>query len=58
MRTSNDDVRDGFTVNGYDYDLQVWVIGGIVQRCGHPAPVECGCNAAKYAGQRIAEVRA
>ena len=35
----------------YDYQLQVWVVDGIIQTCGHPKP--CDCHQAKLAGRRI-----
>ena len=35
-RLSQDELaEDGTIRNGYDYNLQVWVVGGIVQPCGH-----------------------
>jgi hypothetical protein len=36
-RLSGDDLRDGYVWNGCDWALQVWVVHGIVQPCGHPA---------------------
>ena len=42
---------DGAVFNGFDYSLQVWVVGGVVQMCGHPDAAARGCcNASKYAG--------
>lgn len=35
-RLSGDELRDGVVWNGFDYALQVWVVDGVVQRCGHP----------------------
>ena len=35
-RLSGDELRNGFVWNGFDYALQVWVVDGVVQRCGHP----------------------
>jgi len=35
-RVSGDELRDGYVWNGFDYALQVWVVDGLVQRCGHP----------------------
>lgn len=61
---SNDEIRetvplesldaDGAVMNGFDYALQVWVVGGVVQNCEHPdrASRTC-CNASKYAGQCV-----
>ena len=36
-RLSGDELRDGYVWNGDDDALQVWVVDGIVQPCGHPA---------------------
>lgn len=46
----------GNLVDGYDYDLQVWVLSGYVQECGHMNK-DCGCNARIYAGQLLTDVR-
>jgi hypothetical protein len=35
-RVSGDDARDGHVWNGFDDALQVWVVEGVVQPCGHP----------------------
>ena len=35
-RLSGDEIRFGRVWNGFDYELQVWVVNGIIQRCGHP----------------------
>jgi hypothetical protein len=55
-RLSGDELRDGYVWNGFDYALQVWVVDGVVQRCGHPGPMSrhapC-CAAFALAGQRI-----
>ena len=49
--------RHGRVWSGFDYDLQVWVVAGIVQKCGHPEAVRLGgkpcCNAYRLAGQKI-----
>jgi len=44
---------DGAVLNGFDYQLQVWVQGGMVQTCGHvggwdKSLCRC-CNAKRYA---------
>jgi hypothetical protein len=55
-RLSGDELRDGYVWNGFDYALQVWVVDGVVQRCGHPiamARLEPCCAAFTLAGQRI-----
>jgi hypothetical protein len=51
-RSSRDHFRDGFVYNGFDYDVQAWVIDGIVQRCGHRDP--CRCFGKKYEGWTLA----
>jgi hypothetical protein len=55
-RLSGDEVRDGFVWNGFDYALQVWVVDGVVQRCGHPPAMArrgpC-CAALVLAGRHI-----
>lgn len=50
MRVSNDELKDGVLENGYDYTNQCWVKDGIIQRCGHPAYMPCGCFGRKFAG--------
>lgn len=37
----------------FNYELQVWVVDGIVQPCGHPETMKGCCNARKYAGLTI-----
>jgi hypothetical protein len=58
-RLSGDELRDGYVWNGFDYTLQVWVIDGVVQRCGHQAAMSrqapC-CAALALGGQRIDQV--
>ena len=60
-RESGDEIRDGRVYNGFDYALQVWVLNGIIQPCGHPsrrrlAEPTC-CNQNKYALFTISEVK-
>jgi hypothetical protein len=57
---SGDEIRRSRMWNGFDYELQVWVVGGIIQNCGHPAMMRfqdrpC-CNAYRLAGQKILDV--
>ena len=55
-RLSGDERRDGYVWNGFDYALQVWVIDGIAQRCGHPVAMALQgpcCAAFSLAGRRI-----
>lgn len=56
-RISSDQYINGKLINGFDYDVQVWVINGIVQRCGHPESMGYCCNKKKYAGLTIEEAR-
>jgi hypothetical protein len=57
MRTSKDEFAlDGSVLNGFDYDLQVWVKDGIVQACGHPQKTDY-CNACDYAGMKISSIK-
>ena len=41
----------GKLINGYDYQLQCWVINGIIQRCGHPESMHCDCYGRIHAGE-------
>ena len=55
-RLSGDELRDGYVWNGFDDALQVWVIDGVAQSCGHPVAMERGsacCPALRPAGRRI-----
>jgi hypothetical protein len=59
-RLSGDEIRHGRVWNGFDYELQVWVAHGIIQRCGHPDTMRLSekscCNAYRLAGQNILDV--
>ncbi len=58
-RLSGDERRDGYVWNGFDDALQVWVVDGVVPRCGHPPAMArrgpC-CAAFVLAGHRIDEI--
>ena len=58
-RTSSDQIdSDGITSNGYDYDLQCWVMDYIVQDCGHPDSMRPGCcYGGGHAGEDIRDIR-
>jgi hypothetical protein len=63
MSRQSRDVRapDGSILDGFDYDLQVWVVGGIVQTCGHPERMRPAdgrgcCNAWRYGGEPVATI--
>lgn len=58
-RQSRNEYQGGNLVNGYDYDLQVWVRDGKVVTCGHPHSMGstcCNANAQKYGGMNHATV--
>ena len=43
--------------NGYDYDIQCWVMEGMVAPCEHRPTFDCRCTARRYAGRTIAYAR-
>lgn len=52
MRTSTDQFnKHGQLINGYDYKKQMWVIDGVIQNCGHPEDMDCGCYGREHAGE-------
>lgn len=51
-RESTNEYKGGRLINGFDYELQVCVVNGIIQDCGHPKDMQCGCNARKLAGKQ------
>jgi hypothetical protein len=55
-RLSGDELR-AWVWNGYDYDLQAWVMDGLVAPCGHPPWARqdgsACCARARWAGQPI-----
>jgi len=54
------DIRDGAIYNGFDYELQVWIVDGIIQDCGHPRTPEKGhgcCNARRLHGRKVRDVQ-
>jgi len=58
-RISRDQLKHGVVENGFDYNLQVWVIKGIVQDCGHPESMQSDgpcCNKHLFSGQRIVDI--
>ncbi len=61
MTSSNAQYHKGQLVNGFDYDLQVWVKQGVVLNCGHPGAMSkdgyyC-CNARKYGGEEVTSIK-
>jgi hypothetical protein len=59
-RLSGDEIRHGRVWNGFDYELQVWVVNGMIQGCGHPETMRLQgrscCNAYRLAGRSILDV--
>ena len=61
-RQSSDELApDGTIFNGFDYNVQVWVLGGMVQPCGHPEEMQRNadhpcCNGYVYAGYKINQI--
>jgi hypothetical protein len=58
MRASQDehDIR-GSLINGFEYDLQVWVKDGRIVRCGHPSEMNCGCNGKTFEGLTVEDAK-
>lgn len=58
MRLSNDEIIGGYVKNGFDYDLQVWVVDFTILNCGHPDRMRPGCcNGDLLQGQDIRQVK-
>jgi hypothetical protein len=55
-RTSQDEIRDGVLVNGFDYEHQAWVREGKYMRCGHPETMQCGCYGREHEGEPSSKV--
>lgn len=53
MRYSQNEVKDGKIINGFDYDKQVWIIDGVYQNCGHPKDMDCNCYGRQHKGQVV-----
>jgi len=43
----------GKLLNGFDYDLQVWVVGGKYVDCNHPRSMKCDCYGRIHAGEGV-----
>ena len=56
MRQSTNEEINGVVQNGFDYDLQVWIMDYIIQACGHSRPLE-HCNGCKLVGQDIRGIK-
>ena len=47
----------GNLLNGFDYDLQVWVCDGIIMNCSHPERMRPGCcNADRLHGRKLSDI--
>jgi len=57
-RLSIDEIKHGRVWNGYDYSLQVWVVDGVIQDCGHPEEMKAKgcCNTHKLTGRKILDI--
>jgi len=55
MKQSQDEYRNGFLYNGYDYTRQAWVSDGVYMRCGHLDSVNCQCYGKKHEGESSKE---
>lgn len=52
MRTGQNEMRAGVIVNGFSYTRQVWIKEFIIQGCGHPETLDCGCFGKQHAGEQ------
>ena len=53
MRTSTNQLQAGVIQNGFSYKLQVWIRNFIIQDCGHPDAMACGCHARTHRGEEV-----
>ncbi len=44
-------------INGFDYELQCWVVNGIIQRCGHMETENCECIGRHHEGQKLIDIK-
>lgn len=52
MRTSKNQLdANGKIVEGFDYDNQAWIKGGVYMRCGHPESMQCSCFGRIHEGE-------
>lgn len=52
-KSNNDYDGNGILRNGFDYDLQAWVINYVIQPCGHKPQSRSCCNQGRLAGQDL-----
>ena len=52
MRQSTNEMQAGAIKNGYSYEHQCWILNYIIQDCGHPATMPCGCFSRQHAGEQ------
>lgn len=43
--------------DGFDYELQVWIINGVIQDCGHNVMMHKCCNGRKFRGRILERVK-
>lgn len=51
-RLSRNEIVNGILKNGYSYEHQCWVLDYVIQNCGHPQTMKCGCYGRQHAGQQ------
>jgi hypothetical protein len=56
-RLSQDVYKEGQLVDGFDYELQCWVIDGRIVDCGHPQTMECSCSGRTYKDELLSHVK-
>lgn len=56
MRYSTNEEIGNIVKNGFDYKLHCWIKDFIIQRCGHPETMSCGCFGKEFEGQDIRDL--
>lgn len=61
MRNIEEQLKQGKEFVAFDYDLQVWMVNGVIKDCNHPESMKNGicnktCNAHIYAGKHRNDV--
>lgn len=52
MRTGQNEMQAGVIKNGFSYTHQCWIRDFVIQRCGHPETMDCGCFGKRHAGEQ------
>ena len=53
MRQSTNEMVAGMIKDGYSYEHQCWIVDFVVQNCGHPQDMTCGCFGREHQGERV-----